>query len=94
MYEITACVEYSVASGTPDITTQLYINDSPAVTLIEDLETTKTGKHTVNLKSFYYAATADIPVDIALRCSSTTAATLTKNTTVTGTNLGSLALPA
>lgn len=95
MYEITACVEYSVAAGTPDITTQLYINDAASsVTLIEDLEVTKVGKFTVNLKFFYYAPTADIPVDIALRCSSTTAVTLTKNTTVTVTNLGALSLPA
>jgi hypothetical protein len=95
MYEITACVEYSIAAGTPDITTQLYINDGgSSVTLIEDLESTKAGKHTVNLRYFYYAAAGDIPVDIALRCSSTSTVTLTKNTTVTVTNLGSLSLPA
>jgi hypothetical protein len=95
MYEITACVEYSVAAGTPDITTQLYINDgASSVTLIEDLQTAKVAKYTVNLRAYYYAPAVDIPVDIALRCSSTTAVTLTKNTTVTVTNLGSLSLPA
>jgi hypothetical protein len=95
MYEITACVEYIIASGTPDITTQLYINDgASSVVLIEDLEASKTGKHIVNLKYFYYAQNADVPVDIALRCSSTSTVTLTKNSTVTVTNLGVLSLPA
>ncbi len=95
MYDITACVEYTISSGTPDITVQLYINDgASSVVLIEDIEATKTGKHVVTLRYFYYAPSGDVPVDIALRCSATSAATLTKNTTVTVTNLGTLSLPA
>jgi hypothetical protein len=95
MYEITTCVEYIIASGTPNITTQLYINDgASSVVLIEDFEASKTGRHIVNLKYFYYAQNADVPVDIALRCSSTSTVTLTKNTSVTVTNLGVLSLPS
>jgi hypothetical protein len=95
MYEITACVEYSIASGTPDITTQLYVNDgASSVVLAEDIESVKTGKFFVTLRYFYYAQNADVPVDIALRCSATSTVTLTKNTTVTVTNLGVLSLPA
>ena len=93
MYEISACVEYSIASGTPDITTQLYINDgASSVVLIEDLESTKAGKHTVNLRYFYYADSS-VPYDVALRCSSTTTVTLTKNTSVTVTKFGEVSLP-
>lgn len=92
MYLIEACVEYSIAAGTPDISTQLYVNDgASSVVLIEDLESAKTGKHTVNLKYFYYAD-ASVPYDIAVRCSASTAVTLTKNASVTVTNLGQLAL--
>jgi hypothetical protein len=95
MYEITACVEYSIASGSPDITTQLYINDgASSVVLAEDIETVKTGKFFVTIRYFYYAQNADVPVDIALRCSATSTVTLTKSTTVTVTNLGVLSLPA
>ena len=94
MYLIEACVEYSIAAGTPDITTQLYINDgASSVVLIEDLESTKAGKHTVNL-SYYYYADSGVPYDVALRCSSTSAVTLTKNTSLSITNLGQISLPA
>lgn len=97
MYEIMASVEYIVASGTPDITTQLFINDgATSLVLIEDLESTKAGKHTVNLRFYLYVdPTLFSPfVDIALRCSSTSAVTLTKNTSVSVTVLGELSLPA
>ena len=92
MYEIVAVVEYNIASGTPDITTQLYINDgASSVVLIEDTEPSKAGKFVVTLRYFYYAD-ASVPYDIALRCTSSSTITLTKNTTVTVTNLGQLAL--
>lgn len=97
MYEIMASVEYIVASGTPDITTQLYINDgATSQILMEDLESTKAGKHTINLRYYLFVdPTLFSPyVDIALRCSSTTAVTLTKNTNVSVTVLGELSLPA
>lgn len=97
MYEIMASVEYIVASGTPDITTQLFINDGPtSAVLIEDLESTKVGKHTINLRFYLFVdPTLFSPfVDIALRCSSTSAVTLTKNTSVSVTVLGIAALPA
>lgn len=97
MYEIMASVEYIVASGTPDITTQLFINDGPtSLVLIEDLESTKVGKHTINLRFYLYVDPALFSpfVDIALRCSSTSAVTLTKNTNVSVTVLGELSLPA
>ena len=94
MYLIEACVEYSIAAGTPDITTQLYINDgASSVVLIEDLESTKAGKHTVNM-CYYFYADSSVPYDVALRCSSTSAVTLTKNTSLSITNLGQISLPA
>jgi hypothetical protein len=97
MYEIMASVEYSIASGTPDITTQLYINDgATSQILMEDLEASKTGKHTINLKYYFFVDPSLFSpyVDIALRCSSTSAVTLTKNTSVSVTVLGELALPS
>jgi hypothetical protein len=97
MYEIMASVEYSIASGTPDITTQLYINEAEvSQILMEDLESSKSGKHTINLKYYLFVDSSLFSpyVDIALRCSSTSAVTLTKNTSVSVTVLGQLALPA
>ena len=97
MYEIMASVEYTIASGTPDITTQLYINDgATSQILMEDLESTKAGKHTINMRYYLFVdPTLFSPyVDIALRCSSTSAVTLTKSTNVSVTVLGELSLPA
>jgi len=87
MYEIKASVEY-ITSGTPTITTQIFLNDaaSPEVLMNNKLVTTAAGTYTVNLTYYLYVTTA--PKDIALRVSSTTAATLTKQTSFTVTNLG------
>ena len=88
MYEIKASVEYIVAAGTPSITTQIFLNDgaSSAVLMADKLVVGATGTYTVNLTHYLYVATA--PKDIGLRVSSTTAATLTKQTSFTVTNLG------
>ena len=88
MYEIKASVEYIVAAGTPTITTQIFLNDgaSSAVLMADKLVVGATGTYTVNLTYYLYVTTA--PKDIALRVSSTTAVTLTKQTTFTVTNLG------
>ena len=97
MYEIMASVEYTIASGTPDITTQLYINGGEtSQILMEDLESTKVGKHTITMRYYLFVdPTLFSPyVDIALRCSSTSAVTLTKNTNVSVTVLGELSLPS
>jgi hypothetical protein len=87
MYEIKASVEYLTA-GTPTITTQIFLNDGASSEVLKNdkLVTTASGTYTVNLTYYLYVATA--PKDIALRVSSTTAATLTKQTTFTVTNLG------
>ena len=87
MYEIKASVEYLTA-GTPTITTQIFLNDgaSSEVLMNNKLVTTASGTYTVNLTYYLYVTTA--PKDIALRVSSTTAATLTKQTNFTVTNLG------
>ena len=86
MYEIKASVEYQTA-GTPTITTQIYLNDTiPEVLMADKLVVGASGTYTVNLTYYLYVTTA--PKDIALRVSSTTAATLTKQTNFTVTNLG------
>lgn len=86
MYEIQASVEYQTA-GTPTITTQIYLNDTiPAVLMADKLVVGASGTYTVNLIYYLYVDTP--PKDIGLRISSTTAATITKQSSFTITKLG------
>ncbi len=88
MYRLEASVEYSIAAGTPDITTQIYLNDgASSAVLMRDLESTKSGFHGVTLVYYFYADSG-VPYDIGLRCSSTSAATLTLQSSFTITRLG------
>jgi len=88
MYEIVASVQYTVAAGTPDITTQIYLNDGAgSAVLCQDIEPTKVGTHFVTLRYYFYADSG-VPYDIGLRCSATSAATLGLQTSFTVTKLG------
>lgn len=72
MYEIVASVAWTVAAGTPDLTTQIIWNGSPGAVLATDIEPAKVGVHFVTLRTFFYADSG-VPFDIGLRCSSTSA---------------------
>lgn len=88
MYQILASVQYTVAAGTPDITTQIYLNDgSGSQVLAQDIEPTKAGTHFVTI-AYYFYADAGVPYDIGLRCSATSAATVGLQTSFTITKLG------
>lgn len=88
MYQILASVQYTVAAGTPDITTQIYLNDGAgSQVLAQDIEPTKTGTHFVTI-AYYFYADSGVPYDIGLRCSATSAATVGLQTSFTITKLG------
>ena len=88
MYEVVASVQWTVASGTPDLTTSIFLNDGAgSLVLAKDVEPAKVGTHFVTVRTFFYAD-ASIPYDIGLRCSSTSATTIGLETTFTVTNLG------
>lgn len=88
MYEVVASVQYTVAAGTPDITTQIYLNDGAgSAVLCQDIEPTKVGTHFVTLRYFFYADSS-VPYDLALRCSATSAVTVGLETSFTVTKLG------
>jgi len=88
MYEVVASVQYTVAAGTPDITTQIYLNDGAgSAVLCQDIEPTKVGTHFVTLRYFFYADSS-VPYDLALRCSATSAATVGLQTSFSVTKLG------
>jgi hypothetical protein len=88
MYEIVASVQYVVAAGTPDITTQIYLNDGAgSAVLCQDIEPTKVGTHFITIRYYFYADSG-VPYDVGLRCSATSAATLGLETSFTVTKLG------
>jgi hypothetical protein len=88
MYKIEASVEYQIAAGTPDITTQIYLNDGAgSAVLISDLESTKAGTHTITMVYYFYADSG-VPYDLGLRCSATSAVTLGLQTSFSVTKLG------
>ena len=88
MYQILASVQYTVAAGTPDITTQIYLNDGAgSQVLAQDIEPTKAGTHFVTI-AYYFYADSGVPYDIGLRCSATSAATVGLQTSFTITKLG------
>jgi hypothetical protein len=88
MYKLEASVEYTISSGTPDISTQIFLNDGvDSAILMRDLEATKAGFHTITLVYYFYADSG-VPYDIGLRCSSTSAATLGLQSSFTITRLG------
>lgn len=88
MYRIEASVQYTIAAGTPDITTQIYLNDGAgSAVLMTDLESTKAGTHTVTMVYYFYADSG-VPYDIGLRCSATSAVTVSLQTSFTVTKLG------
>ncbi len=88
MYQILASVQYTVAAGTPDITTQIYLNDGAgSQVLCQDIEPTKAGTHFVTI-AYYFYADSGVPYDIGLRCSATSAATVGLQTSFTITKLG------
>jgi len=88
MYKLEASVEYTISSGTLDISTQIFLNDGvDSAILMRDLEATKAGFHTITLVYYFYADSG-VPYDIGLRCSSTSAATLGLQSSFTITRLG------
>ena len=88
MYEVVASVQWTVASGTPDLTTSIFLNaGAGSLVLAKDVEPAKVGTHFVTVRTFFYAD-AGVPYDIGLRCSSTSAATIGLETSFTVTNLG------
>lgn len=96
MYEIQCSIEFTVASGTPDFTTQLYLNDgASSVVLISDTQHSATGTHSRTFTAFFYAD-GSVPYDLALRCYVTGAGsvTVTKNSVFSVTRLAAVSLPA
>jgi hypothetical protein len=96
MYQVQCSVEFTIAAGTPIFSSQLYINDgASSVVLINNTHENPAGTHTMYLSAFFYADSS-VPYDLALRCFVTGAGSVvvTKNTSLSITNLGQISLPA
>jgi hypothetical protein len=89
MYEIVASVQWAVGAGTPDLTTSIFLNGSPGSVLAKDVEPAKVGTHFVTVRTFFYADSG-VPFDIALRCSSTSAAIIGLETSFSVYKLGAV----